>query len=306
MTGNDRTQLPFDDLGEEFFFFVTPLNNSPWFVDGCTQNPLYIHHAGVGVCTAGSATVMIGSTVHQLTTGTMCVLLPDSMLYILGRSSDFAGFAIATHAAFIYHAVRYNVQPKIFFEHHPIISLKDDELAYMDSFYHLCLRLQDREAQVYGTDIRKHLLAAFLFELLGMYEEASKSMQQSGGRRHEHFEAFMASLRQHYKTERSVEFYADKLCISARYLNLICRELTEHSASECISDYVAMHIALSLITTDHSILELSEEYNFSTPSYFIRFFKQHEGMTPLQFRRRKGGKSRSGFAFPLLPEASLG
>lgn len=306
MKEDSKIELPaLDGQKEEFFFFVSPLENSPWLIKPGEQNPLRIHNAGVGVCTAGTATVMIGAKVHYLSKGQICVVAPESTLYIISRSPDFKGFIVAANASFIYHAIRYNIHPRVFFEKHPVISLEKEELAYMTDFYIFCIRLQRRSKHPYGIEIRKHLLVAFLFELLAVYDRTSIEKTPTGGRKHEHFESFMTLVRKNYKENRSVDFYAQKLCISSRYLNLICRELTEHSASECINEYTAMNIALLLITTNLSILELSEEFNFSNPSYFIRFFKQHEGITPLRFRRLKSRNKTSELSFTIVSDKGL-
>ena len=42
---------------------------------------------------------------------------------------------------------------------------------------------------------------------------------------------------------------------------------------------------MQLKVTDKTVLEISEELNFSSPSVMVQFFRHHTGITPLQYRK---------------------
>ena len=76
------------------------------------------------------------------------------------------------------------------------------------------------------------------------------------------FFRFRQLLAEHYRTSRSVNFYADKLCITPRYLTGIVQSHYGKSPKEAIDIYTVMQIRLDLLQTDATLTELAYKYNF--------------------------------------------
>ena len=100
------------------------------------------------------------------------------------------------------------------------------------------------------------------------------------------FNRFMRELENRYRQSRDVSFYAELLNISPKYLNIVTQRITSHTIKTIIDQYVVLQIKQSLSTEEKSIKQLAWEYHFSDLSFFCRYFKQHTGMTPQQFRKR--------------------
>jgi AraC-like DNA-binding protein len=96
---------------------------------------------------------------------------------------------------------------------------------------------------------------------------------------------FFRLLFESFQKERQVTFFADKLCLTPKYLSMTIKEVTGHPASSWINEMVILETKRLLKATELTALQVSEELNFPNPSFFGRFFKQHTGMTPLQFRK---------------------
>lgn len=90
---------------------------------------------------------------------------------------------------------------------------------------------------------------------------------------------------------RSVSDYARELQISADLLNHHVRRYSNHSAIEWIG---ISRMALArdlLINTDLSMAAVSEAVGLLDPSYFSRFFRKENGITPFEFRKKYSKKS---------------
>ena len=87
------------------------------------------------------------------------------------------------------------------------------------------------------------------------------------------------------KEQHSVQFYADKLCITPNYLNEIITSVMGVSAKQYIQNKVIDEAKRLLAYTDAPISDIAFELHFSTVSYFIRSFRQHTGETPLLYRK---------------------
>ena len=90
----------------------------------------------------------------------------------------------------------------------------------------------------------------------------------------------------HYK-ERDISFYAEKLCLTPKYLSSIIRDVSGELAGNWIDNYVIIEAKALLISSNLTIQEICYKLNFSTPSSFTRFFKRITGMSPRKFRTLK-------------------
>lgn len=100
------------------------------------------------------------------------------------------------------------------------------------------------------------------------------------------FYKFRQLLMQHYRTSRSVAFYADRLNITTRYLSGIVRSHSQLSPKDAINLYTVMQIRLDLLHSDKPISEIVWDYNFSSFSFFTEFFRRHTGFTTEEYRRK--------------------
>ncbi|WP_281612691.1 helix-turn-helix domain-containing protein [Flammeovirga sp. SubArs3] len=85
--------------------------------------------------------------------------------------------------------------------------------------------------------------------------------------------------------EKSVEFYAQQLNLTANYLNNRIKAYTGKTAKEHIAERILLEAKNMLIYTDLDVAEISFQLNFSENSYFGKFFKKHTGLTPKAFRQ---------------------
>ncbi len=85
---------------------------------------------------------------------------------------------------------------------------------------------------------------------------------------------------------REVKFYAEKLFITPKYLNYICKTTTDITASEWIQRYVKERIELLLQNPELNIAQIADEMEFSSRSFFTRYVKKLLGVTPSEYRNR--------------------
>jgi AraC-like DNA-binding protein len=110
-------------------------------------------------------------------------------------------------------------------------------------------------------------------EIILVRENRQKSM----------FNQFLDLLNDYYDKERSVQFYADKIGITSKYLSTITTEFAQLPASNVIDQYVVFRIKLLLYDGSSNIKSISDQLNFPTQSFFGRYFKRITGVSPRQF-----------------------
>ena len=98
------------------------------------------------------------------------------------------------------------------------------------------------------------------------------------------FNRFMMLLERDYKISRDVNYYAEKMNISSKYLTNIVSLVTGHTPKTIIDQYVILQLKMHLKRTTQSIKEMAWEFHFADVSFFCRYFKKHTGLTPQQIR----------------------
>ena len=91
-------------------------------------------------------------------------------------------------------------------------------------------------------------------------------------------------------SHRSVNYYADRLCYSPKYLSSVIKMVTGKTPLQIINENAIKQIKLKLRHSDISMKELADLFDFPNPSFFGKFVKIHTGMTPMQYRQSKEEK----------------
>nr|WP_319397677.1 helix-turn-helix domain-containing protein [uncultured Carboxylicivirga sp.] len=127
----------------------------------------------------------------------------------------------------------------------------------------------------------KALLKVFLLKLIELKEQHFTKQDINEKRIYE----FMLLLEMNYLEERTAEFYADKLGISAKRLNQILKEKLNKTAMQLIHDRVVLEAKRQIIHSENTIKEIGFNLGFKDSSYFSRFFKQLTKQTPQEFQQ---------------------
>jgi AraC-type DNA-binding domain-containing proteins len=98
------------------------------------------------------------------------------------------------------------------------------------------------------------------------------------------FKSFLAVLEENFTRNLGVDFYAEKLFMSSRNLNLICQQILQQSVSEIIESRKLLEAKNLLATTDKAISEIGYDLGFNEKAYFTNIFKKRTGQTPSEFR----------------------
>jgi AraC-like DNA-binding protein len=103
------------------------------------------------------------------------------------------------------------------------------------------------------------------------------------------FRNFIAILEDNFRRSEGVAFYAEKLFMSSRNLNIITQNILHQSVSEIIETRKLIEAKHLLFSTDKSVAEIGFELGYSDKAYFSSVFKKKSGMTPTEFREEMKG-----------------
>ena len=95
---------------------------------------------------------------------------------------------------------------------------------------------------------------------------------------------FQMLFRGDYRQSREVGYYADKLCVTPKYLSEVCKKVSGHGANYWINRFTIIEIQRLLRNRTVSLVQMADDFNFSSQAYFSRFVQNYLGTSPSAYR----------------------
>lgn len=276
-TGRRRIVPGIDCLENYFAIFDTIVDTTPETLNGLM----------FATCQAGSCCFSVDLKQHTLRPNDTLLMLPGQTIRPGGHSEDFKGrfmFISSEFMADVTFRRRQNAFAFFIVRDNPLLHLSQDDMQ-MFVQYHDFIRKRMREApDASRVEIVRHLLGALFYEFLAIDNHLTDDRKVHLSRKDDICRQFLDLLIKHYRENRSVSFYADKLFITPKYLSATLRAVVGKRAGELIDDYVLLQAKVLLKTTDLTVQQISEELNFANQSFFARYFKHLTGISPTAYR----------------------
>ena len=172
----------------------------------------------------------------------------------------------------------------------PCIDLNEEQLALAESYFLLA-----RQVVQSSLSNKRNIIGGLLSSLsymtediwTGQLSEKGKPLVDSSARASLTYDRFMKLVTEHHSQERGMQFYADKLCLTPKYLSKIVKEASGRSGPEWIDAFVILEAKNLLRYSDESIKEIAYKLHFPSASVFNKFFKANTGLVPSDYRRRE-------------------
>lgn len=170
-------------------------------------------------------------------------------------------------------------------------TLETNELEIIGSYFHL-LRHNASETSdmAMSKNIAQSLTQALIYQLLQIYLQKKHSgIKEQGtqqGRLTHYVHEFLQLVQLNYRSKRSINFYAQKMCISPKYLSHIIKVNTGRPAADWIAGCVIQEAKNMLRFSHKNIQQVAYELNFSSQSSFGKYFKHVTGMSPTEYKKQ--------------------
>lgn len=220
------------------------------------------------------------------------VLRPGHVISDCRESSDFKGFYIVVQEDKINEllpSLHYIVPYSIRFNVNPIIEITEEELQSQILIYEMLQRQINFENRVFNNLALGALCELLFYNTLGIYASRYEPNTRMS-RREELLSDFIRLIEKHFRRERSVNFYANNLFVTAKHLSAVLKEISGKTAGEWIDHRVIIEAKLLLRTTGMNIQEISQELNFPNQSFFGKYFKHLTGISPRDYRNTLSGR----------------
>lgn len=184
---------------------------------------------------------------------------------------------------------------------HLEVAMKMQQMLYENPVKHLSAESLKEIRMVYelmkkkiienDNPFRKEILQGYVRALMyTILHKLLETLQQvpayiQNNRQHEIYMQFIREVQRNYQKERSVAYYADRLCITPKYLSQTVQKASGRLAGEWISEYVILEAKALIKSHCYTIQQISEMLHFPNPSFFGRYFKKKVGCTPKAYQK---------------------
>lgn len=163
-----------------------------------------------------------------------------------------------------------------------VLTIPDLVIVEISKIFEEILR-EGTDKQPFDNDLVRTLLLQVFIKI----ERITGAKKDVGADSYNHtlFRNFQLLISKRFKDLKLPKDYAKLLYITPNHLNALCKDIIGLSAGELIRAQVILESKRLLINLNLSIADIAEILNFTDPSYFVKFFKKHEGITPDKFRK---------------------
>lgn len=242
----------------------------------------------MAVCGNGEITAEIDLAHRRMGRNRVMVLRPGHIVDRLETSSDFKGFFVTVSAERLHQklpSLQYVIPYSLLYNGNPMIEITPEEYDALSLIHDMFKRQMRDIDRPFGTMALESLCELLFYNTLGIYALRTRDIGHKS-RREELLAQFIDVLEKHFKDERSVNFYADRLFVTPKHLSAVLKEVSGQTAGEWIDRRVILEAKLLLRTTGMNIQEISSALNFSNQSFFGKYFKHLTGISPRDYRTR--------------------
>lgn len=238
--------------------------------------------------TKGSATILIDNQQKRLKRRHIFLVAPRMTITVDHRSDNFASACICLEPAFFDRLFTSGYAYKLLHvDKYPATAIEignndyDNVLKTMQLFARYLPVNHPPEMIDYLANFLLLQIAEILFEHIS-------NLPMQINRADELYRLFRRLLAENYRTEHNIGFYADRLNVSQAYLSRTVRKVSGQSIRYYISEVLLSEARRLLVFKDSNIKEIAEKLGFSDQSSFGKFFKKETGLSPHNYRCRKG------------------
>ena len=226
---------------------------------------------------------------HTLSASSLFVMVPHGVYQFLHVSADceFIAIGFTHHFLGLSGIHKKYIDAFHFFssQHEPLSGILEQQVHTLTSILDLLKEKSHLEYKPpFNEEFIHHAFSLFIYELGMMFKDEHQPDAVRLSRKEDLAMKFVKLLPLHCKEERSVQYYADLLYVTPKYLTKCVREVTGRTCSELIDEMVIMEAKVLLDDLSLPISQVAEDLHFSDQFFFSKYFKRQAGQTPSEYR----------------------
>lgn len=245
--------------------------------------PLVIDDNRIGIFLRGEADVTVNLMDYKVKAGTVAFLGKGSIVQINGMSDDSMLEGMIFNGDFLNVALHGRLPQSFGGERLNFYKQVDsEELSIIDRLIHTVWDIAHQRNHNIETISGIVSALVYFYDSLNVVEQGTDTAVRL--REREIFERFITLVNSQAGQEHSMSFFADKMCLSERYLGTVVRRASGTTAKAWIDRATITAAKVMLRHTDSQVVQISDTLKFPNSSFFCKFFRRLTGITPMEYR----------------------
>lgn len=253
-----------------------------------SKDPQRLNFILMALCRKGKATYSIDTREQTVEADDLFFISERHIIDNFTASADFDCLCIMLSTQF-YHGFVQNVKNVssllLFSMNNPVVHLTPEEVQNYNNYFQTIRKKMGDESHHYRTELVQALLLAMFYDMSGVIYRIEQSSAKKQTRSDVLFARFINLLQENFRKERRVSWYASQLDITPKYLSEVVKNVSKRTPNEWIDSYVVLEIRVLLKNSPKSIKEITEELHFPNQSFLGKYFKEHVGVSPSEYRK---------------------
>lgn len=247
--------------------------------------PFVINDHRLGFVAKGEGITNLNLVDQQIRAGMIIYLAPGTIINPITFSDDLEIYGIALFPGFTWLfppeqiSPAFNGQVRDF-----LLPVADDALQIARSILEALWQVVHQPD--YPRTVASSLVAALMHHYNELYRRSSEHRMDVKSHEQTIFDRFIQLVNQHCREQHQIGYYANRICLTERYLSTIIRQTSGMTAKEWIDRALITRIKAELVHTNKPIARIADDLHFPNPSFFSKYFKRIVGMTPGDYRVR--------------------
>lgn len=276
-------------LNQEIWIF----NDATSHVVSTTGIPVKFAADGWILLRQGNCSFELGLDSYNLNAPALIHIQKEQILVPHHLSPDFQGAIMVLSREFTSNLLLFLEATELhsIMQRHPVVPVPERTESAINRFLAQATEMIQNSATPYLSQGLLFKLGDLIFNHLpACYEPYSTDMQSNSRRI---TDQFLQLAQKHFKSERFLEFYADRMGITTKHLSRTLKKTTGITAGDWIERFVVLEAKMLLQTSPLNIQQISDELNFPSQSMFGKYFKKNTGLSPRDYRNNHSSCSQT-------------
>ena len=253
------------------------------------EKPVVLDGFTAMIILSGEATIAVDTRNYEVSRNMIVFLSPHSVVKTLKCTANASAYVLSFSKSFVDNIqidISTSLPVYMRFGKNPCLQLTQCDVDELRQLFRLIKTMIQSDKEHYRNEIIRSLVVSAFYIITDLNRRNTNDIEYHQGRCEILFEQFMELLGRYNRRERTVSFYARCLNITPKYLSAAVKEVSGKTAARWRDESVILEAKTMLKYSGLSIQEIAYRLNFSTQSFFGKYFKQHTGISPSRFKRR--------------------
>ncbi|MEL4306819.1 helix-turn-helix domain-containing protein [Joostella sp. CR20] len=240
------------------------------------------------LCKNGEGHFHLNDVKHSIQKNDIVILLPNSKIRDLTLSDNFSAVYLFLSFNLISKNnpdIGWGIKGYLFSKENPVVAIDAKTVKKCSNYFFLLREKFNDNSHRFKTQIINLQLQLFVLEMWNILADKMEQKLNSFDKS-SIFQKFLQLVEAHCMEHREVDFYANLLFITPKYLSEICKKSSGKNASEWIQNYTTIRLILLLRNESLTFTEIADSMNFSSQSFFSRYVKKVLGVNPTEYRTK--------------------